>query len=418
MNTISVSYYVARAQRRADGSFPLKVRVTYLRKSRYLATNKVAYPSDLTRSGKLKNGGLVDGMNGLIREVREAIGDLRDPVDVDAVMAHIKRKREGPFRLDLFAFADGWMDARQITEGTRNGYRAALSAFRRWLGCDTLDVNEVTRRMVTEFAEWLDGSRKFRYDRRTGEVVEGMRERQGGGQSYRMVGKLATIYNAARERYNDDDAVLIPRQPFAVRVEKPLSSGQKNLGLETMQRIVDARPRNQGERLALASFVVSFALMGANLADLYDAPAFAGEVWTYRRRKTASRRSDGAEMRVDVPGCIRPFLDTLGAGTPSPWWLPALHSVSADKDRVTAYLNRHLRAWATAEGLPPFTMYAARKTFASLARKAGVEKATIDECLAHAGDMRMADLYIEKDWRIINDGARMALSLIRWEKRP
>jgi hypothetical protein len=47
-----------------------------------------------------------------------------------------------------------------------------------------------------------------------------------------------------------------------------------------------------------------------------------------------------------------------------------------------------------------------------------VEKATIDECLAHAGDMRMADLYIEKDWRIINDGARMALSLIRWEKRP
>lgn len=51
-------------------------------------------------------------------------------------------------------------------------------------------------------------------------------------------------------------------------------------------------------------------------------------------------------------------------------------------------------------------------------RMAGVEKATIDECLAHAGDMRMADLYIEKDWRIINDGARMALSLIRWEKRP
>jgi hypothetical protein len=30
----------------------------------------------------------------------------------------------------------------------------------------------------------------------------------------------------------------------------------------------------------------------------------------------------------------------------------------------------------------------------------------------------MADLYIEKDWRIINDGARMALSLIHWEKRP
>lgn len=418
MNTISVSYYVARAQQRADGSFPLKVRVTYLRRSRYLATNKVAYLSDLTRSGKLKNGTLVDGMNTLVREVREAIADLRDPVDVDAVMAHIKRKREGPFRLDFFTFADGWLDARQITSGTRAAYATALAAFRRWLGRDTLDVNEVTRRMVTEFAEWLDGSRKFRYDRAAGMVVEGDRERQGGGQSYRLIGKLATIYNAARERYNDDDAVLIPRQPFAVRVEKPLSSGQKNLGLETMQRVVDASPRNAGVRLALDAFVVSFALMGANLADLYDAPAFAGNVWTYRRRKTASRRSDGAEMKVDIPDCIQPFLSRLGAGTSPDWWLPALHSVSPDKDRVTAYLNRHLRAWAEAEGIPPFTMYAARKTFASLARKAGVEKATIDECLAHAGDMRMADIYIEKDWHIINDGAARALSLIRWEKRP
>ena len=412
MNTISVSYYVARAQRRADGSFPLKVRVTYLRKSRYLATNKVAYPSDLTRSGKLKNGGLVDELNCLVREVREAIGDLRDPVDVDAVMAHIKRKREGPFRLDFFAFADGWMEARQITEGTRNGYRAALSAFRRWLGRDTLDVNEVTRRMVTEFAEWLDGSRKFRYDRATGEVVEGTRERQGGGQSYRMVGKLATIYNAARDRYNDDDAVLIPRQPFGIHLEKPLSSGQKNIGIQAMQTVVDAEPKNPGVRLTLDTFIVSFAMMGVNLADLYFARPNDGETWMYNRRKT------GREMQADIPDCIQPFLDRLGAGTSPDWWLPALHSVSADKDRVTAYLNRHLRAWATAEGLPLFTMYAARKTFASLARKAGVEKATIDECLAHAGDMRMADIYIEKDWRIINDGARMALSLIRWEKRP
>lgn len=50
--------------------------------------------------------------------------------------------------------------------------------------------------------------------------------------------------------------------------------------------------------------------------------------------------------------------------------------------------NAALKRWAEREGVEPFTFYAARHTWASLARRAGVEKATIDDALGHRGGFR------------------------------
>ena len=67
-----------------------------------------------------------------------------------------------------------------------------------------------------------------------------------------------------------------------------------------------------------------------------------------------------------------------------------------------------------ANGLPPFTFYAARKTWATIARKAGVEKATIDECLIHVGELKMADIYIERDYSLLNEANRKVLAMFEW----
>lgn len=44
-----------------------------------------------------------------------------------------------------------------------------------------------------------------------------------------------------------------------------------------MQRVIDAHPAKEQERIALDAFVVSFATMGTNLADLYDATPPKGQ---------------------------------------------------------------------------------------------------------------------------------------------
>ena len=70
--------------------------------------------------------------------------------------------------------------------------------------------------------------------------------------------------------------------------------------------------------------------------------------------------------------------------------------------------------WAQEQGLPGFTFYAARHTWATLARKAGVEKATVDECLGHVGDYDLADIYAERSWELLAAANRKVLALFEW----
>ena len=178
-----------------------------------------------------------------------------------------------------------------------------------------------------------------------------------------------------------------------------------------MQRVISFRTDNAVMRTALDIFVVSFVLMGANMADLHAARPFKGE-WVYNRQKTSTRRADRAVMRVEIPPEARPFLDRLeGKG---PWWLNGLHRFASSKDFATARVNRCLKRWCVAEGVEPFTFYAARHTWASLARKEGVDKSTIDECLSHVGQHKLVDIYAEKDWTLIKEANEKVISLFVW----
>lgn len=94
-----------------------------------------------------------------------------------------------------------------------------------------------------------------------------------------------------------------------------------------MQRVIDAHPAKEQERIALAAFVVSFATMGANLADLYDATPPKGQKWRYFRRKTTKRRRDRAEVSVALEPALVPFVEVLqrAGAKAGELWLPALH---------------------------------------------------------------------------------------------
>jgi integrase len=92
-----------------------------------------------------------------------------------------------------------------------------------------------------------------------------------------------------------------------------------------------------------------------------------------------------------------------------------LRAFATDR-HISGKINTHLARWCRAEGLEPFTFYAARKTWATLARnKAGIDKATVDECLCHRGDLRLADIYIERDWGLLDAANARVLDLLRWE---
>ena len=411
MASVTFKAVCISSNRRKDGTYPVKIRVTYKGVSRRLPTNLVAKPSDLTRTLHIKSADILNKSGALIAQMRDSISGLSpfalDGWDVDRVVAHIRDSLSArAFSLDFFSFADGFLAGK--APSTRRVYDAALNSLERYLGRRQLDINDITKRMLVGWMEWTDAQPK------TGGTGKPTKKPQKGGQSTRNVSRLAHVYKAAQARYNDDDRTLIPRNPFDnIPRETPKPDGARALSADEMQKVLDAEAEGT-ERIALDVFILSFATMGANMADLWEARG-VGTSWVYARQKTKGRRRDRAEMRVDIQPELAGILARLtGRG---PYWLNVLHGFATDKDGCTHKVNRALKSWAKRSGLEDaehFTFYSARKTWATTARRIGVEKALVDECLTHVGDFPLTDIYAARDFDRMNEANRKVLACLHF----
>ena len=402
---ITVKPIVVPSNRRTDGTYLVVLRVYFAGKVRRIPTSIVCRPRDLTRSGKIKSQAVLESANIQAGKMMDAVSQYTEKdlagKDVDWVVERMKcADRLHTFHLDFFAFADDYLETKNPS--SRCQYVTALNAFALFLGRRSIDINAITKSLLLEFVAWMDG-KAFSFQ--LGTLSPSERVRIPNGAESRHIAKLGHIFNKAKERYNDEDdgAILIPRSPFSgIKIKPPPSKGQDPLTVKTMQMVIDARHPLPTVQMALDLFVLSFALMGANLADLYEARRI-GTVWMYRRKKVRNRRADGARMRVTIPECVKGRL-------------PALKELQKyDPRYITDFVNRGLSRWCEDEGIPRFTFGAARHTFATLARyKAGVEKATVDECLCHIGDYRVTDIYLQRDWDLLDRANRKVLDLFSW----
>ena len=98
------------SNRRKDGTYPVKIRVTFKGRHRYLATTLVARPGDLARSLAIKSPDITRRANELIARMQDTLRDLSpfdlEAADLDGIVAHIRtRMLAATFRLDFFEWA-------------------------------------------------------------------------------------------------------------------------------------------------------------------------------------------------------------------------------------------------------------------------------------------------------------------------
>ena len=380
---------VIPGNKRKDGTYPIVIRVTYKGKSRRLATTLVAGQSDLTRSLKIKNPTLLSKADAIIKQMREAVSLLSpfeiEDKDVGYIVTHIRsRLTERAFSLDFFEWADSYITQAKKAPNTQRSYRTAVNVFASYLGKRSLDINDITKAMMQDFM---------------------------GNNFAGYVLRLGHIFNAAKEKYNDEDSgvMLIPRSPFSqLHPVLPPPQGARPLTREEMQMVISAHSDHLQERIALDVFVLSFCLMGVNLADLYEAEPVEGDDYHYYRKKTRNKRDDKAEMKVSIPPEARPYIERLrGEGK---WWLNVIHRWTSPTQAVDKYLHQ----WCDNEEFEDFTYYSARHTWGKLARGIGIDKGTVADCLTHKGDYSVTDIYAERAWDVMAKANRKVLDLFDW----
>ena len=412
--------------KRKDGTYPVKIRIYFNGKSRRLPTTWVCQSSDLTRTKKgnlkiKKDAGVREKARELIKTMRKVSDNLTmtelEGRDVDWVVRKIKDgMRDEKFSLDFFGWAEKYILTKNIS--TRQAYQRALNALERFLGERVLDINDINKMMLLDFMEFIDNEPKMHYDRQNKMFVKTEKQKVAKAASSLYLMKLQHIFNAAKDRYNDedDDVIRIPRSPFDT-IKKVFPSGgkgQKALDRNIIQKMIVAQTDDPSVRTAIDAFLVSFALMGANLADLYLATPFQGEQWMYNRQKTAGRRDDKAEMRVTIPPQIEPYLKRLQEGGDGAWWLPELHRLGEKKHTCNEKINDYLRRWQKKEGVEDFTFYAARHSWATIARSMGVDLASINDCLCHKDSLEMGRRYAPLTWEQKNEVNRKVVESFVW----
>lgn len=408
-------------QRKVDGSNFIRVRVTHNRKSKYLRTNIVIMPEDLTKSGKIKNQQKKDLAEDLLRRMRSVTSSMDmyrlKAMTVDEVVRYVEVQLSEPedFRLDFVEF--GMKVADRKKKGTGDVYRTSLNALVRFFKGRHPDISEITVRNLRKFEEFIRMEPVVKVNWRTGESKE-IKKKKGRRAPSQYLAAMRHIYKSARVEYNDPDLGIyrIPSDPFEhYSVPKIPASYHRDIPVEVIQLMIDTRSQLTGRtRMAVDAFLISFGLCGINAEDMFTCDKAKKGIVHYYRTKTRDRRDDRAEVYVRIEPCIRMIMKDY-KGEDRLWDFNRRY---ANTGTFTTALNGGLRSWQKTYHQQDFTFYAARHSWGTIGRskKCKVDTREVAAGLAHVDESnKMNDIYVRYDWERLYEANCDILGLFDWK---
>jgi integrase len=410
--------------KRADGTYNIRIRVTHNREVRRISTHLYVDEAEITKSKKIKNTQVLELCEDEIRKCRDYCNKAGFEIltmPIDELVDRLKNTLQGGDRFYLDFFDYSAPKIAEMVEGSAKNYRSALSALKRFLKRDKLDISEINKPFINAFKAFIEKEPSQRGSNRKADKQELTPKGTRAVSMY--LSCIRSLYNKAKEEYNDEDRgiIPIPWSPFTgINVKQPAQNRKRALSVEQIQAIIDIpykeeKSGHQWNRFNLAKdcFILSFALIGMNSADLYHAPMAAKDIIIYNRKKTEDRRDDSAEMRVKMHPCIG-FLTEKYEGIER---LFNFHLHYSNHNTFNDALNEGLKQIGEKIGIEKLEFYAARHSWATIARSAAVsiDKFTVHEALNHSDQvMKITDKYIDKDWRVIWKANNRVLDLFDW----
>lgn len=277
---------------------------------------------------------------------------------------------------DFFAFADEWIS--NCTLKGKKNYITTINSFKLFVNKDNLSFTEVTPTLLMRFQNSLNDRPR--------------------AQSMYMAA-LRKLWNEAERIYDDE----IPRSPFRrINIVKQKPKGQRATDISVIHKIFEYDGNCKRAILARDGFILSFCLMGMNAVDMYQCNSIKDGAIAYDRAKVKERRRDNAHTEVN----IHPFITNLvkkyqdRSKGKHVFRFHNMYGKYADFGRAMNLGLKQILGEDT-----DVTFYSARHTWATIARNdIGADKGTVNDGLVHVDrEMSVTDLYIKKDYRLINE---------------
>lgn len=160
-------------------------------------------------------------------------------------------------------------------------------------------------------------------------------------------------------------------------------------------------------------FLFSFYTRGMSFVDIayLQEKDLKGNVLTYRRKKT------GQLLNIQWEYCMQEIVNKYSSSTISPYLLPIIKrpegNVRKQYQNVQSLINRNLKNIGKDLNLPiPLTMYCARHSWASIARREGIPISIISEGMGHDSESTTQIYLASLETQVIDKANRKILKLL------
>lgn len=391
---------------RADKTVRLKICVRHNLERKYIDTGLTATLSDLTKTLDIKNQNFKDSCEDIIRGYRakcNANPALVERIDCKQLVSFLTTEPETN-EIDFIKFAEGEI-AKLNSSGHTGGAvnrQTALNALLRFTGTRVLPVQNITAKFLHEFEAFIKSK-----------PLSNNNKAMVRAPSLYMAA-IRSLHNELKLQYNDEDIgiIRVPYSPFSkYKVPKEKLSKKRAIDIETIRSIINL-PNSDGlnshrYNLAKDCFILSFALIGINSVDLFECTTLQNNILVYNRKKTASRREDEAEIKIEIQPEIEHLIEKYK--DPTGKRVFKFYQLYKDCHYFNAALNKGLK-----NVVPELEFYAARHSWATIASNlCNIDMYIIHSALNHVDEkMKITEKYVQKDFSKINKANRTVLDLV------
>jgi integrase len=376
---------------RADGFYPVYIRVTHHRASTFIKTDKMVTRKELTKSNEIKDPFVLQFCTQRILEYNEKLNKVNIEHWTAKEVAEFLTKEDEDICFSDYArkHIDRMIDKGE-QRNARN-YELALQHMERFAGTTKVMFSHLTSNFVNRW-------------------IESMEQTHRAKEMYPIC--MRQVFKAAQVEMNDYDngIIRIKTNPW-VKVKIPKADRAEKLAItpEACREffsfpLPDSKMKYPLMELGRDVAMMVLCLAGINTVDLFNLRKedYHGGIIHYQRAKTKKFRADGAYMEMRVPPILLPLFDKYANKDAADDHLFVFSQRHTTNDSFCANVNGGIRQICRAMGMTKdedYSAYTFRHTWGTVAQNdCGASISEVAFAMNHSSGHKVTRGYIKIDF--------------------
>ena len=403
-------------KKKTNGTYNIKI-VLYHKERVFIDTEHFVVDNQLTKKLKIKDQFILAQLDSKLSRYRKMISDLGEKLNyftAEGLKEHLEGKE---VKIDFLKFSTEYiaeLKSREETEKTGSNLQTVknhIVDFNNYR--EELPIEYITVDFIARFEKFLRSERIMMRKDQFGRISKKKGKPLPDASVHVYLRDFQCLFSAAMKKYNRPSLELIPikHNPFEeYKIVDAPETEKRSLDIEQIIKIRDCQVEAGGRaELARNLSMLSFYLCGMNAVDFYKKKYVVknGRI-EYCRSKTTGKRKDKAFISILIPEEAWILLD----------YADNVNTRYASIGNLNKALSKGMAILSELTGIDDLEYYKFRHSFGNHASNT-CRRPTKDVALAlnHIEEgFKTTNIYIAKDWRIVDEVQQAVLKLLRPEK--